>query len=226
MTTMPHEIFQQQLEASSGVKLKLKINNNYHTMVSVRWEIDLANVSIHKMFLQAPSNVMEALACYIRRKDKSIAPEIKAFIDHHLRKLNYSNELDKKRLVTRGDYFDLQKIYNHLSASYFDAPLNLQITWYGSEMKRFRSQVNLGLYSDALKLIKVHRLLDMEGIPGYVVDFIVYHEMLHYVAPPAIDDKGRSIIHTDEFRSLERRFKEYHLAEKWLKDNIDRFFLN
>ena len=79
---------QKQLEDSSGIKLKLRINDNRSTMLSVKWEPDGAKVSLHRIFLDAPRNVMDALACYLKREDRIIAPTVKAFIEDRLKKLD------------------------------------------------------------------------------------------------------------------------------------------
>ena len=90
---------QKKLENQSGLKLKLKINDNRSTMLSVKWEPDHAKVSLHRMFLEAPRNVMDALVCYIKQEDKNIDRTVKAFIEDKLKDLNYSHVLDQSKLV-------------------------------------------------------------------------------------------------------------------------------
>ena len=85
---------QEQLKIGAGIKLRLKINDNRSTMLSVKWEPDCTKVSLHRMFLQAPQNVMQALACYLRGEHKKIAPSIKAYIEDNLQKLDYSHQID------------------------------------------------------------------------------------------------------------------------------------
>ncbi len=77
MTKSSLRSFSQVLEDSARMKLKLKINDNHSTMLSVRWEPECAKVSLHRMFLEAPENVMQALACYIRGEHKILAPSKK-----------------------------------------------------------------------------------------------------------------------------------------------------
>jgi len=121
----------QQLEYSSGLKLQLKINDNRSTMLSVKWEPDCTKVSLHRIFLEAPKNVMEDLACYLRRKDRIIASTVKAFIEDHLPDLDYSHQLDLSKLYFQGNAYNLQKIFNQLNAEYFRNQLSLLITWFG-----------------------------------------------------------------------------------------------
>src|SRR5262249_43107748 len=137
---------------------------------------DCTKVSLHRMFLEAPKNVMQALACYIRQEHKIIHPNVKAFIEEGLKNLDYSHLLDKSKLHVQGNIYNLKEIYDDLNNEYFDDKLRLFITWFGNG-KRSRSRVTFGLYHDPLKLIKINRLLDSPSIPDYLVSYVIYHEM-------------------------------------------------
>ena len=218
-------IIQQQLENSSGLKLKLKINDNRSTMLSVKWEPDYTKVSLHRMFLQAPKNVMDALACYLRQEDKSINSTVKAFIEDKLKTIDYSHQLDLSKLYTQGSVYNLQKIYDELNKEYFEGKLDLRLTWFGNLRQQFRSRITFGLYHDALKLIKINRVLDSPGFPDYIISYVVYHEMVHHICPAYFDENGQHHIHTKEFNEREVQFKYYYLAQRWIKKNQANFFL-
>jgi hypothetical protein len=216
--------FQEQLENSVGIKLHLRINDNRSTMLSVKWEPDCTKVSLHRMFLQAPQNIMQALACYLKREDKKLAPSIKAYIEHNLQKLDYSHELDLAKLQTKGLIYDLEKIYHNLNQEYFDQPLGLHITWFGARHRRACKRVTFGLYHDPLRLIKVNRLLDNKYFPDYFIAYVIYHEMLHYVCPTYVDESGYKHIHSQAFREREKKFKYFEEAQQWIKDNQSYLF--
>lgn len=220
---MTHAL-QKKLEDKSGLKLKLKINNNRSTMLSVKWEPDCTKVSLHKMFLDAPRNVMDALACYLKQEDKNIAPTVKAFIEDNLKNLDYSETLDQSKLYSQGNVYNLQNIYNSLNQEYFDNKLDLKITWFG-KAQRFRSRVTFGLYHDPLKLIKINRLLDSPSFPDYLLSYVIYHEMLHHVCPAYYDSNGYHHIHSKEFKEREVQFRYFHMAQKWIKENQANFFI-
>jgi hypothetical protein len=221
---MAMTILEQNLDNRSGKKLKLKINDNRSTMLSVRWEPDCTKVSLHRIFLEAPQNVMQALACYIHQEDKSIAPTVKAFIEDNLKKLDYSHLLDRKKLYSQGNVYNLQQMYNDINREYFDEELNLYITWFGKPSVRNRSRVTFGLYHDPLKLIKIHRLLDSPSFPEFLVNYVIYHEMLHNVCPAYVDEKGVNRIHSKEFKKREMEFEHYEQAQVWIKEHQERLF--
>lgn len=220
----PHTTFQKKLEHSSGVKLKLKINDNRSTMLSVRSATDHTKVSLHRMFLEAPRNVMDSLACYIRGEHESADSAIHSFIESNLKTLDYSHTLDPKSLETRGQVYDLQQIYNRINKEYFQGSVKLLITWFGKHAQKNRSRITFGLYHEPLKLIKIHRILDDYLIPLYVVEYVIYHEMVHHVCPAYVDSNGTHKIHNEAFRERELEFRHYQAAREWIASNQERLF--
>ncbi len=216
--------FQEKLEHQIGGKLRLKINDNRSTMLSVKWKPDYTKVSLHRMFLKAPQNVMQALACYLRREHQTLAPAIKAYIEHHLQQLDYSHELNPALLQTKGRVYDLKEMYEALNREYFSVPLRLQITWFGERRRSAGKRVTFGLYHDPLRLIKINRLLDHCHFPFYFVSYVIYHEMLHYVCPSYVDANGQKQIHNKRFREREREFKYFKEAQQWVREHQNYLF--
>ena len=216
--------FQHEIENRLGVKLNLKINDNRSTMLSVKWEPDTTKVSLHRIFLDAPQNVMDALACYIRKEHKIISPVVKAYIEDSLKKLDYSHQLDPNKLYTHGNIYNLKSIYDQLNNDYFRNQLDLSITWFGKPSQKNKSRVTFGLYYDSLKLIKINRLMDSPSFPDYFVFYVVYHEMVHSVCRPYVDEVGRSRVHSNEFKEREQQFQYFDLAQSWIKENKTSFF--
>lgn len=217
--------FQEKLENQTGIKLQLRINNNRSTMLSVKWSSKCTKVSLHRMFLNAPGNIMEALACYLTGKHKSLAPSIKAYIEDNLQKLDYSYKLDLKKLHTQGKIYDLQALYDQINDEYFEGRLKLHITWFGKASRSSSNRITFGLYHDPLRLIKINRLLDQKHVPEYFISYIIYHEILHYVCPTYVDERGVKQIHSKEFKEREKEFRYYHLAQKWIRDNQQHLFV-
>lgn len=218
------QLLKQHLEKNSRKKFEFKINNNRSTMLSVRWEPDRTFVSMHQMFLNAPQHVMEDLACYFKRENTALSSTIKEFIENGYKKLDYAHTVDRNKLQTEGETYDLQKIYEQLNDKYFDGKLNLSITWFGKRGQKNRTKINFGLYYDSLKLIKVNRIMDDSLFPEYVVRFVVYHEMLHHVCPSYYDERGIHRIHSKEFKALEKQFYHYKAAQVWIKENTADLF--
>jgi hypothetical protein len=61
----------------------------------------------------------------------------------------------------------------------------------------------------------ISRWLDRKQVPAYLVEYIMYHEMLHMVIPSETKN-GKRYIHTPQFQKKEREFAYYEEAKRWL----------
>lgn len=68
-------------------------------------------------------------------------------------------------------------------------------------------------------LIRIHPVLDDARVPRWFVGFVVFHELLHAVLPPRVEN-GRRKIHTPEFRRAEARHPDFGRAQRWEHDNV------
>lgn len=220
---------QKKLECYLQLPCFLKINENRSTMIRLlEKKRERVTLSIHKMFLRAPEEIIEAVAHYVRgtRKNKRIYnQQIRFYIHENLSNYDFSHLVDQTSMTTKGKHYDLKKIYEDLNREYFQGTLHLHLTWYGDRKLKNSSRLTFGQYLMTLKLIKIHRLLDDVFFPEFFVSFIVYHEMLHAYVPAYIDSKGRFRIHSPEFKALEKQFKYYKDAIRWEKANKEKLFI-
>jgi predicted metal-dependent hydrolase len=70
-----------------------------------------------------------------------------------------------------------------------------------------------GHYQPSRDTVMISVTLDDPGVPDYVVDFVVYHELLHKKYG-SMNVNGRRLSHSPAFRAEERRFADYHEAER------------
>lgn len=218
-----HE-FHLRLEKRVGKTLRLRVNDNRSTMLSVRRTHGSHRVSLHRIFLEAPPFVEDALVEYIRGNLRPVSRTIQAYIEEKLSLLDYRERVDLKKLVKVGEVYDLGDVYNRVNREYFGDNLDLEITWFGRKSRMRGSRITFGLFDQTLQLVKVHRMLDSTLCPSFLIDFVVYHEMLHFVCPSRLDAQGRSCHHTAEFREKERAFVNYDAAVQWIKENQHIFF--
>ncbi len=214
---MSPEELHSWLEGQAKRTIQLRINENRSTMVSVRGSQPV-RVSVHRMFLDAPDSALRDLAQYVGGRCRSLGPSAQRFMAEKIPQLSYGERINAERLSPLGHVYDLNEIYDRINREYFEGSLDLKITWYGERGgRRRRSSATLGLYSNPLKLIRIHRRLDATSVPEVFVEFVVYHEMIHHVCPPYVDALGRNRIHSPEFKARERQFREYGTAMAWLK---------
>lgn len=214
--------FQRELEQALRKSVKLRINNNRSTMLSVKWEPDCTKVSMHRFFLDAPKNIMDDLACYIKKESKQLTPDVKSFMEDRINRLDYTHELGKVKLNSAGSIYNLRQLMDQVNRQYFENRLDLNITWFEQQRKKFRSQFTFGLYHQPLRLVKINRLLDRVDVPEYLLSFVIYHEMLHCVFPSYCDGAGRRKVHHHQFKTMERKFHAYDHAMEWIELNRER----
>lgn len=224
MTQLLEDI-KQQLARQLGYELELIINENRSDMLSVLDKRDnWAKVSLHKMFLDAPKDVLSAIASYVNEKNTPSFSLIRSYIHENLPRFDYSHRLDARSLYTSGKVYQLQELYDEINREYFDLKAKLWITWFDRHPKKNHSRVVFGQYFEALKLIKINKILDDASIPREFITYVIYHEMLHHVIPSYIDEKGVARVHSKEFKEREQLFKEYHKAKAWEMEHRHQFF--
>ena len=135
-----------------------------------------------------------------------------------------ATKVSMHKIEHAGKVYDLKAIYDKLNALYFKNSLALHITWFGNPFVKNRVRCTLGLYYDSLKLVKIHRRLDDDAVPAFVVEFVVFHEMAHAVCPAFIDERGMHRSHGAEFKRIEKSFWAYKEAESWIKKHQVNFF--
>lgn len=115
----------------------------------------------------------------------------------------------------------LTALYDSVNATYFEGRATLPIRW-GRRSFRFPSRsIRLGSYNLKTSEIRIHPLLDHPDIPTYVVEYIIYHEILHHFFPPLKNGRKRKIHHAS-FKQHEKAFPKYAQAKLFLKEFLKR----
>ncbi len=205
-----------------GKNLGLTLTENRHTIISVQRGRDLYRVRVHRMFAGAEPRLVRALARYVVHNDARASALLGEFIErnqHLIGKL--PRQTRRMVLHTRGQFHDLGAIFDRLNRRYFEGKHDARITWGPQRRHARQRSIKVGSYSLEDRLIRVHPALDSEMVPGYFVDWIVFHEMLH--GKHTIREVGgRRCFHPPEFSREERQFPGYGRARLWEKANMDR----
>lgn len=209
---MTLDLFKERLGQYLKLRVDVIVNENRSTMLSLlEKKRDRVRLSIHHMFLDAPEEVISAIAQYVRGSRKPTGKEIilRTFIHQKLSRLDGSHLVNKKKLSADGEVYQLDKLFSSVNKQYFGDRLDLQITWFGERRQEVKSRITFGQYYDHLRLIKIHRMLDDPFYPEFFVSFVIYHEMLHSVVPGYFNEKGQLRIHNSEFKKQEKAFAQY-----------------
>ncbi len=110
-----------------------------------------------------------------------------------------------------GQHHDLNSAFDRVNRKYFDsAQTRPTIQWSLTPSAR-----TFGRFQFSQNRILVASSLDHPDVPSFVVEFVVYHELLHRVHGIK-KVNGRSHVHTSAFRGDEREFERFEEAEAFL----------
>jgi predicted metal-dependent hydrolase len=112
---------------------------------------------------------------------------------------------------SRGKYYNLSNSFERVNKNYFQGKLRSpHLRWSRKKTKR-----KYGHFQVDTNTVSISRSLDHPGIPPYVIDYVMYHELLHnYLGIKHIH--GRRYVHTPEFRRAEKRFIQLEEAQQYL----------
>jgi hypothetical protein len=205
-----------------GEQVRLVVHDNRSTMVSFRRVGQLLHYRVHHMFLDAPREVVNALAAFAgpgrgmaaRRRDAG--SRIDAYVREHRARIGAPRPA---RLEPRGRVHDLRVIFDRLNREHFDDMVEARIGWGPNRGGRRRRTIKTGVYVQDARLIRIHPALDRTEVPEFYVATVVFHEMLHQVVP-AKERNGRRVVHGPEFRTRERAYPDYERARTWEEANL------
>ena len=108
-----------------------------------------------------------------------------------------------------GQHADLRESYERLvKTGLVPRYENLAITWTKQPTAR-----RVGFCSVLMKVIIISSELDRPEVPAFVLDYVLYHELIHLMH--GFDPFGQR--HNADFQSLEKLYPKHEEAEEWLK---------
>jgi hypothetical protein len=180
------------------------------------------SVRISDLLEGAPLAVLEALAyILVARLLRRPVPA-----EHHDRYRRFLNRRDFRRRLhlirqvrgrkqyspPRGRCFDLVEIFEELNRKFFNGLMARPALGWSRKPSRTR----LGHYDPSHNAIVISSWLDRPEVPRLVLDYVVYHEMLHLKYP--VEHSGpRRRVHTRRFVLEEKRFPELQAAKEALR---------
>lgn len=113
--------------------------------------------------------------------------------------------------ATRGRAHDLAESFARVNAAYFGNALDTpRLLW-----NRTLTARKFGHYQPSRDTVMLSITLDNAEVSASLVDFVMYHELLHKQLG-ILKVNGRRVAHSPEFRAAERRFANYAEAERQL----------
>ncbi|HWF92839.1 MAG TPA: hypothetical protein VN684_11180 [Terriglobales bacterium] len=188
---------------------------------TIRMREGRLHVRVSDLLQGAPEDVMEALAHILLAKmyRKPIGREFSlryrryTASRHVIEKAHLIRKIrGRKRMQTpQGRAYNLEAIFDDLNIRFFHGLLaRPQMSWSQSQARN-----RLGHYDPAHNAIVISRAFDHPRVPQSVLEYIVYHEMLHLKHPVKLRG-SRRCVHSAEFQAEEKLFPAAAEAKRFL----------
>ena len=170
----------------------------------------------------APESVLRAIAHILLAKmyrqpiDRIQSARYRKYVASHeiVRKTHLVRQMRgrKKLRPARGHFYDLDEVFEKLNSLFFHGLMaRPRMSWSQTKTRRI-----LGHYDPAHNAIIISRIFDHFAMPEYVLEYIVYHEMLHLKHPVKLRG-SRRCVHSAEFQAEEKLFPHVTEANAFLK---------
>ena len=175
------------------------------------------HLTANEGFINASRLVLQALLCAaLTHQGEPYLAEIRRYASgQDFIEITLAMELagEAAQGPARGQVFDLDRIYDQVNQEYFQGKLKRpRLTW-----NRTLTHRKLGHYQPSTDTVLVSITLDQAHIPPWVVEYVVYHELLHKHLGVQFAN-GRYAAHTPAFRKEERKFRRFGEVQEFLKD--------
>lgn len=214
--SVAQEVLQNQAGSSRLMNPKLEINIFCLPYIyQTKKQAGSIQLFIHEALINAPREIKKDLALAALKGSRPALRNIRRYCssrEYYQMENRIRGSQQAQGSPPRGKEVDLEKVFEKVNRDYFQGQLEKpQLSW---SVKR--SYRRLGTYSAQLDQVTVSRALDNREIPAYVLEYIMYHELLHKKLGVQRANSGKRN-HTKAFKALEMRFKNYEEANQYLK---------
>jgi hypothetical protein len=189
--------------------------------LTIRRREEVAYVRFSDLLERAPLEVLEgAAALLLARVFRRRAPRplVQAYLDYarsdrtrgRITRMR-SRRVRRIRTLPQGRHYDLDMLFDQLNNEYFLGQLRRpHIAWSTRNWRR-----QFGCYDPGPNQIVLNRRMDRPQVPQFVVEYVLFHEMLH-VKHPTRRSGCTLLAHSPKFRAEEKRFAQFAAARKYL----------
>jgi hypothetical protein len=216
------ETYSELRPGSSVPELKVEFFAFANVNNTIRLREGRLLVRLSDLLEGAPDGVLRAIAHILLAKmyrqpiDRGYAARYRKYVGSHdiVRKAHLVRQMRGRKLLRspRGRFYDLDPVFEDLNTRFFHGLMaRPRLSWSQTKTRRI-----LGHYDPAHNAIIISRIFDHSAVPRYVLDYIVYHEMLHLKHPVKLRG-SRRCVHSAEFQAEEKLFPRADQANAFLK---------
>lgn len=198
----------------------------FYSFVSINNTIRLRQgelyIRVSDLLEGAPEPVLHAIAhillakLYRKPVDKAQTARYRRYVGSHdiTAKARLVRQMRGRKQIrsASGHHYHLEEIFDDLNRRFFHGLMGRpQLTWSGTHARN-----RLGHYDPAHNAIVISRVFDHPRVPRVVVEYILFHEMLHLKHPVKLRG-SRRCVHSREFSAEEKLFPGLEQAQRFLK---------
>ncbi len=199
-----------------GAQIHVEMSNNGYLYRAQRDPKNPAGVKLllSEGFCGAPENIVDTLLhlCFgtkrgglDRLKGYTHSPRYMAVIQA------MQLEVPAQPSNLNGQHYDLQRVFARVNAQYFAGQMpQPHLRWSRDITERI-----MGTYQQRSDTVMISQTLDDPHVPEFVIDFVMYHELLHKQFGSRMHN-GRRQVHFAEFKAAEKQYPRMKEAEAFL----------
>jgi hypothetical protein len=202
-------------------KIKVKVElTNFACLYKYKTTPNQTHLQLSEGFIQADDDILTAvMKVALEGKSKKEVRLVRQFgLTEAYQDVILELDLiaDVAAETPLGDHYNLDELFEKVNREYFESNLDKpRLTW-----NRVLTKRKFGHYEKARDRVAIGQILDDRRIPEFVVEFVLYHELLHKHHGISWV-KGKCRAHTPAFRRSERQFRFYREASEWLKKLVE-----
>lgn len=222
-TYLLHALILQKLYNSlnshnPGIHMSVELYPYSSSLFQIEMKHNAFVIKLHECFITMTDEDVEAFGGHFGKRNWKTAGEVLKPITSRsntqlfLKYFGQNSPAQVIRCEPHGKNFDLAQIFDQVNQRCFSGKISSPQLRWSSRPNRNR----MGSYDHRNDILMVNCALDRPDTPAYVIDFIIYHELLHKVLGVKVQN-GRHAAHTSDFHYMEKKHPHYEEAQAWLK---------
>jgi predicted metal-dependent hydrolase len=183
---------------------------------------DKISIRISDMLKDSPKDVLFALIIllFTKLEGKKVPKDQEKIYKDYVNSKKMIGRIKKRRKERvkknlagpKGNHYNLKDSFVRVNKRYFKSQIpQPTLSW-----SRTRTKTRFGHHDEALNTIVISKTLDDRKIPRYLLDYVMFHELLH-IKHDIEYKNGRRYVHSAGFKRDEKRFSQKDRADALLK---------
>ncbi len=213
--------FSQRMKKNWKMRITRSENRRYMTIPSYLYDAPLEIKKALIAWAMLPQFGSHSKITNCRSEKRALEKSVQQFIrsNHADHAQLYIDRLSDLSCNTIEAVHNLQDVFDTVNKEYFNNELSAVLRW-----GRLTSGVSYQMTRKAtdgttIQIITIAGCYNHHTVPGFAIEAVMFHEMLHIKIPP-YKKNGRNVIHSPEFKTAEKAHKYYRQWRIWEQEHL------